>query len=333
MTGDRGSKTAGEVRQPDWDPSVDDEIQPFLLERSGVRGRLVRLGPALDTILTRPGYPEPVAALLGELLALAAVLGSSLKYDGVFTLQIKGEGPVRTMVADITHEGALRGYAGFDAEGLAAATEAAAADDRSIERWLGAGHMAFTVDQGVYSERYQGLVELTGPRLADCLLHYFRQSQQLNAGILVACTRTEEGWRAGALLIERIPEEGGRSDGQPTGEFGGDVAEEDWRRALILMASCSDAELAARTVSPERLLFRLFHEEDLRVFEPRPVAVGCRCSRERVEGIMRSIPREQLDDMKVEGEVVMTCEFCSRDFRFDQAALDRLYESPGGGPG
>lgn len=319
----------GEQRLPDWDPTADDQIQPFVLEKSGVRGRLIRLGRVLDTIVTRPGYPEPAARLLGELLALAGVLGSSLKYDGVFTLQIKGDGPVRTMVADLTHEGELRGYAGFDAEALAAAaaeaeTTEAGAGGATIEHWFGKGHMAFTVDQGAYSERYQGLVELTGPGLADSLLHYFRQSQQLNAGILVACQRREDGWRGGALLIERIPEEGG-SAGQAVGEFGGDIAEEDWRRALILMASCTDAELADPAISPERLLFRLFHEEGVRVFEPRPVTVGCRCTRERVERILRSIPRDQIEEMKVEGEVVMTCEFCSYDFRFDDPALDRLY--------
>lgn len=337
MTPEGGSNgpRQGETRLPDWDPNADDQIQPFLLERSGVRGRLIRLGDVLDTIVTRPGYPEPVAGLLGELLALAGVLGSSLKYDGVFTLQLKAGGPIRTMVADITHEGALRGYAGFDAESLEQARrEGGDEAERTVERWLGGGHMAFTVDQGVYSERYQGLVELSGPRLADCLLHYFRQSQQLNAGILVACERRDGRWRGSALLIERIPEEGGAaSAGEYAGGLygGGDIVEEDWRRALILMASCTESELLDPAISPERLLFRLFHEEGVRVFEPRPVSVGCRCTRERVENILRSIPREQIEEMKVEGEVVMTCEFCSHDFRFDDPALDRLYGSHGAG--
>ena len=330
MTSGPTQDQAAEVRLPDWDPTADDEIQPFLLEKSGVRGRLIRLGGVLDTILSRPDYPAPVAGLLGELVALGGVLGSSLKYDGVFTLQIKGDGPVRTMVADMTHEGELRGYAGFDAPALAALQAEGAAGGTAgpwpVEPWIGSGHMAFTVDQGIYSERYQGLVELTGPSLADCLLHYFRQSQQLNAGILVACRRSEAGWRAGALLIERIPGEGGSAAG---GEFAGDNSEEAWRRTLILMASCTDAELVDPDLSPERLLFRLFHEEELRVFEPRPVTVGCRCTRERVERVLRSIPRDQLDEMKVEGEVVMTCEFCSYDFRFDEPALDRLYRAAG----
>jgi len=292
-------------------PPADDLVLPFLIESSGIRGRLLRLGPAIDTILTRPGYPEPVAALLGELAALAGVLAATLKYEGVFTLQIKGEGPVRTMVADVTSAGELRGYAGYDAEAVAAREAEGAALE--VEPWLGAGHMAFTVDQGEHSQRYQGLVELTGPRLADCLLHYFRQSQQLNAGILVACGRVEGTWRAGALLIERIPETAG-------GEAG-EISQEDWRRALILMASLTEKELLDPALAPEGLLYRLFHEDGVRVFETRPVTVGCRCSREKLEGVLRSIPPAELEPMKVEGAVVMTCEFCARDFRFDEPEL------------
>lgn len=176
--------------------------------------------------------------------------------------------------------------------------------------------MAFTVDQGVHSQRYQGLVELTGPRLADCLLHYFRQSQQLNAGILVACGRVEGAWRAGALLIERIPETAG-------GEVG-EISQEDWRRALILMASLTEKELLDPALAPERLLYRLFHEDGVRVFETRPVSVGCRCTREKLEGVLRSIPPAELEPMKVEGAVVMTCEFCARDFRFDEPELAEI---------
>lgn len=293
---------------------ADDLVLPFLIESSGIRGRLLRLGPAIDTILTRPDYPAPVAALLGELAALGAVLAATLKYDGVFTLQIKGSGPVRTMVADVTSAGELRGYAGYDAEAVVAREAEGAAPE--VEPWLGEGHMAFTVDQGVHSQRYQGLVELTGPRLADCLLHYFRQSQQLNAGILVACDRVEGAWRAGALLIERIPETAG-------GEVG-EISQEDWRRALILMASLTEKELLDPALAPERLLYRLFHEDGVRVFETRPVAVGCRCTREKLEGVLRSIPPAELEPMKVEGAVVMTCEFCARDFRFDEPELAEI---------
>jgi molecular chaperone Hsp33 len=312
---------------------ADDLVQPFVIEKSGVRGRLLRLGAPVDTILTRPQYPRPVQRLLAELLALTGVLASTLKYDGVFTLQIKGEGPVRTMVADMTGEGELRGYAGYDAEGIAALEAelgpvADADEPLDVRRWLGKGHMAFTVDQGPHTQRYQGLVELSGPSLADCLLHYFRQSQQINAGILLAAAPPDSdvggsGWRASALLIERVPDEGGAHDESLTVQ---EISGEDWNRALILTASCTRAELLDPKLEPNRLLFRLFHEDGVRVFPPRRLSVGCRCSREKVENILRSIGRESVDEYKVEGEVVMTCEFCSYDFRFDDTALDRLYD-------
>ena len=295
----------------------DDLVLPFLIETSGIRGRLLRLGPVIDTILTRPNYPEPVASLLGELVALGGGLASTLKYEGVFTLQIKGEGPIRTMVADMTSEGDLRGYAGFDAEAAAAAE----AEDAALEvaPWFGQGHMAFTVDQGEHSERYQGLVELTGPKLADSLLYYFRQSQQINAGILVACRRVDGNWRAGSLLIERIP-------AAESGEAA-EISQEDWRRALILMASLTEQELLDPELSPEALLFRLFHEDGVRVFEPRPLAVGCRCTRERLAGVLATLSSEELEHLTVEGALTMTCEFCACDFRFEPAEVEALKEA------
>jgi molecular chaperone Hsp33 len=295
----------------------DDLIQPFIIERSGIRGRLVRLGEVVDTIVTRPDYPTPVARLLGEFLALSAVLASTLKYDGIFTLQISGDGPIRTLVADMTSEGELRGYAGYDEAAVAAVATDDDADDDLVRRWLGQGQMVFTVDQGDHTKRYQGMVELNGPGLADCLLTYFRQSQQLNAGILVAAERQAAGWRSAALLIEQIPEAADTEDAE--------IGLEDWRRALILMASCTEGELLDPALSEHELLYRLFHEDGVRVYRPREVRVGCRCSPERVAEILQSLPRDEVEDCMVEGEVVMTCEFCAVDFRFDAQALDRLY--------
>lgn len=304
----------------------DDLVLPFMIDSSGIRGRLLRLGPTLNTILTRPDYPEPVARLLGELVALGGGLASTLKYEGVFTLQVKGEGPIRTMVADMTSEGELRGYAGFDDDAVAAqsgaeqgrvqATQAEA--PLEVEPWFGKGHMAFTVDQGEHSERYQGLVELAGPRLADCLLAYFRQSQQINAGIMVACGRVEGAWRAGALLIERIPES------QSSAVENAETSQEDWRRALILMSSLSDRELLDPALAPEQLLYRLFHEDGVRVFDKRPLAVGCRCTRERLAGILASLSQEELEHLTVDGALTMTCEFCAYDFRFTDAEVQAV---------
>lgn len=292
-----------------------------MIERSGIRGRLLRLGPALDTIVQRPGYPESVGRLLAELVALGTTLASTLKYDGSFSLQIKGSEAVRTMVMDATSEGALRGYAGYDAEAVAALERAET--PLALPAWVGKGHMAFTVDQGEFTERYQGLVALTGESLLDSLLHYFRQSQQVNAGILVGVQPPQAsasgGWRAGALLIEQVPDDNAAKFDR--------VDDEDWRRALILMSTCTDIELVEPALAPNDLLFRLFHEEGVRVFEPRPISVGCRCTQQRMERVLRTIDRAELEEFKVEGKVVLTCEFCALDFPFDDGDLDRLYRA------
>jgi molecular chaperone Hsp33 len=187
---------------------TDDLVQPFQIDAPGLRGRLVRLGASVDEVLSRHDYPEPVAHLLGETLALTAALSGALKYDGVFSLQTKGDGPIRMMVADITSQGAMRGYAAFDEQALAGALGpgAGAPISAPVPRLLGRGHLAFTVDQGPDTERYQGIVELSGSTLADCAHHYFRQSEQLQAGIRLACGRTaapdgSTRWRAGALML------------------------------------------------------------------------------------------------------------------------------------
>src|SRR5690348_9040185 len=165
----------------------DDLVQPFQIEPFALRGRLVRLGPLLDEILTRHAYPEPVAVMLGEAIALAVILAGALKYDGVFTLQTKGDGPIRLMVADVTTAGAVRGYAQYDDEKLTKAMSRSGS--APVPRFLGAGHIAFTVDQGEHTDRYQGIVELQGATLAECAHHYFRQSEQVQAGIKLAVER------------------------------------------------------------------------------------------------------------------------------------------------
>jgi len=309
MTGPMAERAVGAA------PPPADQIQPFLLEVPALRGRLVRMGPLVDSILNRHDYPQPVAALLGELLALAGVLSSLLKFDGIFTLQTKGDGPVGMLVADMTTAGELRGYAEYDQARLAAAGGATA----SARALMGEGHMAFTVDQGVNTERYQGIVELKGETLAEILAHYFRQSEQLKTAVELAARRVEGGWRAGGLLLQQLPEEEAVALPLATDE------EDSWRRAVVLMASCTARELLDPALSAHDLLYRLFHDERVRVFEPRALSPGCRCSRGRIERILRSLPRDEVADMKVGGEVVMTCQFCNIDFRFDERALERIY--------
>jgi molecular chaperone Hsp33 len=293
---------------------ADDLVEPFEIEPFQLRGRLVRLGPTLDSIVKRHDYPPAVGTVLGEAIALAVALSSTLKYDGVFTLQTKGDGPIRLLVADVTTGGAVRGYAQYDPAKLAEV--AASGGAASVPRLLGAGYLAFTVDQGEDTERYQGIVALEGATLAECVHHYFRQSEQIAAGIKVAVDRDAEGaWRGGCFLIQKLPD-GERSEFLGTRE----ELEDGWRRALILMGSATSQELTDPELAPEDLLFRLFHEDGVRVFRTHAVRAECRCSRERIDRVLRSLPFEERQDLgEADGSMTVTCQFCNTSYRFERA--------------
>lgn len=282
-------------------------ILPFQLESSALRGRLVRLEGALDDILTAHAYPDKINKPLAETVTLCAMLSSMLKYEGIFTLQVQGDGPVSMLVSDVTSDGTIRGCAAFDADRLALAGE-------SLTDLYGKGYIAFTVDQGPDTERYQGIVELKGNSLIDSVQHYFTQSEQIDTGIIMASGRVDGVCRAQGLMLQRMPEEGGHS-------LAGSGEEDDWRRAMILMQSCKDEELLDPALAAEDILTRLFHEEGVRVFNPKPVQKGCRCSEERVENIIQMMSSEEREEMTVNGEITVTCEFCSRAYVFDPAQL------------
>jgi molecular chaperone Hsp33 len=284
-------------------------VTPFYLPRRPVRGRLVRLGPLAEALLTRHDNHPAVTVLHGQALALAAALASALKFRGSFSLQAKGDGPVGMLLADCTHDGALRGYARAEPARLAEAL----ADDPapSAGRLLGAGYMAFTVDQGPEMDRQQGIVSLTGDSLADTALHYFAVSEQLGVWLRLACAPTAAGWRASALVLEKVAGGGGIDPALD------DAAQaESWRTATLLAATVSEAELLDDALAPERLLFNLFHSEGVAADRPRALAYGCRCSRQRLSGILEGFDTDDLDHMAVDGDIVMTCEFCNFGFRF-----------------
>lgn len=304
-----------------------DRIFPFQLDQSGVRGRLVRLGPALDAIVVRHGYPPAVARALIEAMTLCVALASALKYDGIFTLQIAGEGPVRVITADVTSQGALRGYASWDKHRLAAALGGDASADAPasyVPRLFGAGTLAFTVDQDQGVERYQGVVPLEGATLADCAHLYFRQSEQLPTGLKLAVERGASGWRAAVLLLQQMPAlDAGRR------EVDLDQREDDWRRAVIMMASAREAELLGPVPTDAALVHRLFHEDRPRGFESRPIEARCRCTTDRIDRVLRTLGREQLQSLRDErGLISVNCEFCSRVYDYDDAAIARLYADP-----
>ncbi len=292
-------------------PDLTDRLLPFQLERSGLRGRLVRLGPVVDTILQRHDYPEHVAHLVGEFVVLGATLAGGLKYDGSFSLQARGDGPVPLLVADVTNAGEIRAYAETRPPAAAAAAR--------LDALLGKGYLAITVDQSaVGGETYQGIVELEGESLADCMLAYFRRSEQVPTGMRVAVERSGAGWRGGALVIQKLPEP------NPHGAAAQDAAE-DWQRTMLLLATLTPTELADPALSDERLLYRLFHEEGVRVFPHQDLEVGCRCSRERIDRMLETFSAADLDDMVEDesGAIGVTCHFCNRTFTVDRDAIDK----------
>jgi molecular chaperone Hsp33 len=296
-------------RPPAPDIVVARGIVPFRLPQRPVRGRLVRLGALADALLSRHPNHQAVTALVGQALALAAGLAGALKFRGSFSLQAKGDGAVPLLLADCTDTGALRGYARAVPERLAALLEDEATP--SAAALLGHGYLAFTVDQGGERDRHQGIVAIEGNDLAEMAMHYFRTSEQLGYWVRLACAQTPAGWRAGALILERIAPEGGID-----APADGDAHQEDWRTALALAGTLTDAELLDDTLAPERLLYRLFHTEGVASDRARALSYGCRCSRARLAGILDTFPVDDLDHMAVDGDIVMTCEFCNIDFRF-----------------
>ncbi len=311
----------GEVPFGDESTPLDDLIQPFNLQAGrasgpALVGRMTRLGPLADDVLSRHDYPEPVALLVAEALALGATLAGALKFNGVFTLQIQGDGPVSLVVVDITtaDEGAtftLRGYAKFDTDQLANLEGPSARD------LVGKGYLALTVDQGPNTERYQGLVELVGDSLAEFAQHYFRQSQQMDAAVMVSAGREGDAgkWRAAGIMLQRVAD-------QQLEILPSDDGDDPWRRTMMLMATGTDAEMLDPDLAPRRYLYRLFHEEGLRVTPPRRLERGCRCSEERILNVLNQLPQEELVDLSIDGSVEVTCEFCNALYLFDPETLE-----------
>lgn len=299
-----------------------DLVLPFEIKPLGVRGRIVRLGTAVNDILHRHDYPPPVSALLGEAVALTAMLGTAMKFEGKFILQTKTDGPVDMIVADYVAPGGIRGYARFKAERVAALVNPSPAD------LLGKGYLAMTVDQGPDMERYQGIVALDGTDLTAAAHTYFAQSEQiptrlrLAAGPLIARGSRGESWRAAAVMVQHLPRHGGQSPvpfssgDAPGGATAQQPENDDWVKARLLLDTVEDHEILDPTLAPEQLLYRLYHEDGVTVYPATPLARHCTCSEHAVREMLSRFPREDRDDMVENGKITVTCEFCSTAYRF-----------------
>ena len=302
----------------------NDYVLPFQLEASGARGRLIRLGSVVDEILTRHAYPEQVLLLLGEAVTLTAMLGAALKFNGKFILQTQSNGPVGFLVVHYSSPGHVRGYASYNRDDIAGSVNGADAP----KPLLGDGHLAMTIDPGAGMERYQGIVGLAGNTLVDAAHEYFEQSEQIPTFIRIAVARqftAGEGanpgkwtWRAGGLMVQKLTREGGRQDSDDYSQpDAGSVDDDGWRRAQALAATVEDHELLDPTLSPERLLYRLFHEEEVRAFQATPLDAQCNCTRERVETMLNQFSPEELDGMAEDDVITVTCEFCRTHYQFN----------------
>jgi molecular chaperone Hsp33 len=302
---------------------VQDICLPFTLDSSNLRGRFVRLGASLQEIVTRHNYPAPVNHLLAELTGLTVLLASSLKVEGRFTLQTSSDGAVPMLVVDMASTGEIRATARIEQEKLdaAIAEQGDAAVMGSVPKLMGAGHLAFTIDQDGGEHRYQGMVSLEGETLADCAEQYFSQSEQLDTKFLLKATvgnGPRESW-VGGFMLQRLPV---GSDDRPLVDAE-EIVEEDWSRACILLESVTEAELLDIALPPEDLVYRLFHEEKPRGYPATSIKFSCTCSREKIIATLSQFPREEVLAMRDEGseDVVVTCEFCSYAYRISPDEL------------
>ena len=305
-------------------PIADDLVLPFEIKPLGVRGRLVRLGATVNQILQVHDYPPAVSALVAEAAALTSMLGSALKFDGKFILQTKSGGPIDMLVADYHGPGQVRAYAHFDGKALQSVT------GRNEAALLGTGHLAMTVDQGPDMERYQGIVPLARTTLSDAAHAYFAQSEQIPTRLRVAAgpligrgREAQQNWRAGAIMVQHLPRQGGpspmrlSSGDAPQGSEEPLAENDDWVKARALLDTVEDHELLDPTLSPEDLLYRLYHEDGVTVYPATPISRYCTCSRERIGEILKQFSDEEIAEMREDGRIKVTCEFCSTAYEFD----------------
>ncbi len=278
-------------------------VQNFILNESSIRGRVVRFGSLLDDIINPHDLPEPIQRIMAEAITLSTILSSMLKYEGTFILQIQGDGALKMLVCDVNSEGDVRGYVNYNQEKYG---ELVATNDKpSITDMLGKGYLAFTVDQGKHAERYQGIVAIEGDSLEESVQHYFEQSEQVETVLRMAVNKDDDGWHTGGIMIQRMPLSAEIVQNEVK-----DKEDEDWVRSSILLKTCKDNELLDEKLDEGTLLLRLFHEEGVIVLDTKVFKAKCKCSEERLLGVLATMPKDDISHIVEDGKISMTCEFC-----------------------
>ena len=289
------------------DITIPQGITPFFF--AAARGRIARLCPLTDNLIKRHQYPTAISILGGEALTLVALLASALKFEGSFSLQIKGDGAISLLVADCTHNGALRFYIRYNEEALQKLPTHA-----SAKTLFGDGIFALTVDQGDNQDRYQGMVEIAGETLADMATHYFTSSEQLPCWIYLTTQYTPSGWRAAGMILEKIAM--ASNDPIPT-----EIAQESWNTLTTLATTITAQEILDETLGEKTLIHRLFHEENPVIGEAKPLSYGCHCSRSRLMNVLKNFNADDIESMVEDGKITMKCEFCCYEFVFNKEEI------------
>ncbi len=297
---------------------MNDTCISFNLDDNTFRGRIVRLDGVLRDIFTHSKYPDNIAAAVAESSALGVILASLMKFDGIFTLQMQGSGPLSVLVTDVTSAGKVRSCAKYDDKAIAAA-QVLRKTEGQIEpapHWLEQGSLIFTIDQGKNTDLYQGVVDLQGKNLAECAMRYFKNSEQIDTHLRLFWQKNGNDWQAAGILIQKMPTEGGKENADTADEVA-----ELWNENKILTDSLRQEEIFDSALSLEDVLFRLFHEHNVRVTKQNEYQFGCRCSREKLQATLSSMKPEDINDMVENGKITATCNFCGQVYSFDKGEL------------
>jgi len=297
-----------------------DNCVSFHINNGAFLGRIIRLDNVINTILTKHQYPIQVSAVVAESTALATLLSSTIKYDGLFTLQTKSNGPIPMIVVDVNSQGQIRACANYDEEKIIKAQELrkTVGQIEPAPHFMGEGILAFTVDQGPNTDLYQGIVDLQGKDLSACAMRYFKQSEQIETYLqlyIQAPINGAERWKAAGVLLQKLPEKGGIKLDENI-----DLTEA-WNQAVIFMQSIKKEEIFDSNLSSETILHRLYHADNLEISKTKEYTFQCRCKREKLLNTLYSMKPEEIEDMCENNKITATCHFCGTTYSFDKGEL------------
>ena len=298
--------------------ATTDVICPFLIDSGLSRGQAVRLHKTLDTIISQHNYPEPIGILIAQSALLTALLASTIKFDGVFTLQIQGKGPVSMLAVDMTTDGKMRGYSRFDEAAVTEAHKKVTDGAPVVPSFFSEGTLSFHVE--MKDQSYQGITALDQPTLADCVSEYFKQSEQIATALKIEVATPDEtgkGWIGSALMLQRLPFDQKIAQSIPESEI-----TDLWETAVVLLHSATKKEMTDTGLSLEKLLYRLYHANNLHFFIQKAIEFGCRCSKDKVIQMLRSFSEQDRREMIIDGVIKVDCQFCGKSYTLTSEDLN-----------